>query len=293
MELILPRLDGVTPSGSGSLARCPAHADRNPSLRVDEGDDGQALLHCFAGCEIEDIMDALELPTYALFPRGQKASSSPRREPATPVYTTLSWGAQGRLWRAQKALMDSPDTLRRLRDGSGVSAHVGELAGLGYDPIKGCIFIAYALADERTLVALDEWRFREDRDASGKPSYALPRHARPLYVPGAVLAELDTETLYVCEGPMDCLTACSYGHAAVAAPSASSWKADASEWVADLDPGRVIVVGDCDDAGRGFANRAALDLAAHGLRVQILDLDVDRHDGYDVGEHLLAGARLP
>ena len=30
--------------------RCPAHADRSPSLSVAEGQDGRVLVHCFAGC---------------------------------------------------------------------------------------------------------------------------------------------------------------------------------------------------------------------------------------------------
>jgi hypothetical protein len=35
--------------GSGVLMRCPTHADRSPSLKVDEGPEG-LLMHCHAGC---------------------------------------------------------------------------------------------------------------------------------------------------------------------------------------------------------------------------------------------------
>jgi len=48
-------------SGSGWVACCPAHDDRNPSLSVSEGKDGRALLHCFAGCSTESILAALGL----------------------------------------------------------------------------------------------------------------------------------------------------------------------------------------------------------------------------------------
>lgn len=41
-------------------ARCPAHADRSPSLSIRET-DGRVLLHCFAGCEHTAILAALGL----------------------------------------------------------------------------------------------------------------------------------------------------------------------------------------------------------------------------------------
>jgi hypothetical protein len=37
---------------------CPAHADRNPSLVVADGYDA-LLVHCFAGCDRRDVLDAL------------------------------------------------------------------------------------------------------------------------------------------------------------------------------------------------------------------------------------------
>ena len=46
--------------GSGTwMACCPAHDDRNPSLSIREA-DGKILLHCHAGCEQRDVIDALE-----------------------------------------------------------------------------------------------------------------------------------------------------------------------------------------------------------------------------------------
>jgi DNA primase len=128
---------------------------------------------------------------------------------------------------------------------------------------------------------------------SGRPSKALYGHPRPLYVASAVLAEMESNTLLIAEGPMDALTACSNGYPAVAAPSASTWKRDAADWIADLGYEHHVVVGDCDDAGRRFADRAARDLAERGFQVRVLDLDPERDDGFDLGEFLLTGGRLP
>jgi hypothetical protein len=51
----------------GWLARCPAHADRLPSLSITEGRDGRTLLRCFAGCTTEAIVGALGLKLGDLF----------------------------------------------------------------------------------------------------------------------------------------------------------------------------------------------------------------------------------
>jgi putative DNA primase/helicase len=54
--------------GKGWLAKCPAHDDRNPSLSIDEGSDGRALLKCHAGCDVDSICAALDIRTADLFP---------------------------------------------------------------------------------------------------------------------------------------------------------------------------------------------------------------------------------
>ena len=65
-EALLSRLDDVRPRGSRYVARCPAHADRSPSLQVTDGDTG-LLLKCWAGCTIVDICAALGLTQSDLF----------------------------------------------------------------------------------------------------------------------------------------------------------------------------------------------------------------------------------
>lgn len=63
----LALLDGVKPTRRGFIARCPAHADKSPSLSICEGEDGRIVLHDFAGCEPSAICSALGLSVKDLF----------------------------------------------------------------------------------------------------------------------------------------------------------------------------------------------------------------------------------
>ncbi|MDP9395147.1 MAG: hypothetical protein M3Q27_13280, partial [Actinomycetota bacterium] len=60
---------GAPPRGPDGqrMARCPAHEDRAPSLSVSRGEDGRVLLHCHAGCNLADVLAALELTPADLF----------------------------------------------------------------------------------------------------------------------------------------------------------------------------------------------------------------------------------
>ena len=68
-ENMLSRLRVVFRNGNKATAFCPAHDDRNnPSLSVSVGEDGnKVLLHCFVGCEFEDIVAAIGLEQPDLF----------------------------------------------------------------------------------------------------------------------------------------------------------------------------------------------------------------------------------
>lgn len=63
---IVSKLGGVVKTSNGFDARCPAHEDKQASLSVTDGHKG-LLLHCHAGCTLEQITAALDLKPADLF----------------------------------------------------------------------------------------------------------------------------------------------------------------------------------------------------------------------------------
>lgn len=86
IEMILSKLHKAHKSSkAGSwMARCPAHEDRNASLSVKELEDGRVLIHCFGGCKPLDILEALGLEFFHLFPsRLTDLTIKPEKKPFT------------------------------------------------------------------------------------------------------------------------------------------------------------------------------------------------------------------
>ena len=101
VDRVLAKLESVHQNGQGWIARCPAHDDHEPSLKIDEGDD-RVLLHCHAGCSPEAIVGAMGLTLADLFERRNGGSPRPpaitlaqlartKRLPPEWVAQTLGW----------------------------------------------------------------------------------------------------------------------------------------------------------------------------------------------------------
>ena len=88
IDTILARLEKVRQRQPGQWsARCPAHADKGPSLSVRETPAGGVLLYCFAGCGASDILGALGLTFSDLYPPRE---ASGREPPHTPRLLTAA-----------------------------------------------------------------------------------------------------------------------------------------------------------------------------------------------------------
>lgn len=82
IDRFLNRCEGpVRKTPNGHLVRCTAHDDQKASLSVTEGENGMVLLHCFAGCSVEEIVAGVGLEVSDLFPdRAQPLTRAQRHE---------------------------------------------------------------------------------------------------------------------------------------------------------------------------------------------------------------------
>jgi hypothetical protein len=88
VEKVLDRLEGVHESNGSWKALCPAHDDREPSLSVSEGDENKAILHCFGGCEPEEIVAEFGLEMKDLFERNGVPGADRKKFVSTPPENT-------------------------------------------------------------------------------------------------------------------------------------------------------------------------------------------------------------
>ena len=91
VDSLLDRLARVRRMGSTRwVARCPAHDDRYPSLAIRETDNDRVLLHCFAGCAVENVLSAVELGWDAVFPPRRIDQRVPRERRPLDAMSVLT-----------------------------------------------------------------------------------------------------------------------------------------------------------------------------------------------------------
>lgn len=89
LNIFLDKLQGVRRTGEGRyIARCPAHADKSPSLSLKETNTGDVLLHCFASCSFGDVISSLGMRASDCF--ASSPTSTPRYRTQHRVHETTS-----------------------------------------------------------------------------------------------------------------------------------------------------------------------------------------------------------
>ncbi len=87
IDQLLSHFEGIRKTSPTSwMAKCPAHDDRHPSLAILSIGD-RTLLHCFAGCDTQAVVEAVGLTMRDLFyqplTRQHPATRAPLADQAT------------------------------------------------------------------------------------------------------------------------------------------------------------------------------------------------------------------
>jgi hypothetical protein len=221
-------------------------------LSVKHGDNGGALLHCFAGCAADGIAAALGLQARDLFADsgdsrpGRAAVKSKPSRPQKPVQTFATWEAAVESLARRRG---PPAATWQYHDAD------GDLVGLACRwnlPDGG--------KDIRPVSRQADGSWANKGMPSPRPLYRLPE-------------VLQAETVYVCEGEKAAdalrsigLTVTTAAHGAKS-PSKTDWSPLAGK--------RVVIVPDHDDAGEEYARTvAALAIQAGATSVVIVRLVV-------------------
>jgi putative DNA primase/helicase len=262
---------GGRKAGTTWMARCPAHADREPSLSIKDGDGGRVLVRCHAGCDQERVIATLRSrglwaensPRRFILPAPRAAAASqPDRDDAKRSRSALAiWrsaiSADGSLvetYFASRGLHVPPPPTLRFHAGlkhpsGGIWPAMVGLVTRGSDDTP--------LAIHRTFLA---------RNGGGKAPVDPQKMMLGPCHGGAVRLGLLGDVLMVGEGIETCLAAIrATGHPAWAALSTSGLRSlDLPDVVRD-----VIVLADGDDPGELAARACAWRWKREGRRVRI------------------------
>jgi putative DNA primase/helicase len=262
---------GGRKAGSGWMARCPTHDDREPSLSIRDADDGKVLVRCHAGCDQERVIATLRSrglwmengPRRFIRPAPRAATmrqpdgDDARRSTAALAIWQSAKSASGSLVEAYLASrglhLPPPPTLRfhigLKHPSGGMWPAMVALVTRGHDDTP--------LAIHRTFLA---------SNGGGKAPVDPQKMMLGPCRGGAVRLAAPCDVLMVGEGIETCL-------AAMRATGHPAWAALSTAGLRSLDlPGDVrdvIVLADADDPGEAAARDCASRWKREGRRVRI------------------------
>lgn len=268
----------------GYIARCPAHGDTRPSLRIWRGDDNKVRLTCRVGCKPDAVIKAAGLTWPNLFDVTGEGNTVPKEPPA--IVNAGHIAALAFFVDCTRNALQLDENANAARayaiNRFGLTPELAEELELGYAPVGAQFrYASRAFTNyPRLTVPFKDFEGNphglQGRDLSGDCPGRWVGLTNPdasrwgLY--GVFRGSGGYGATIVTEGPSDALTAVALGYDVVMVRGASL--AGSPELVRDLAYGlkgtQVIVAGDNDSAGNTFTERLAKGLGDYGIDVYAL-----------------------
>lgn len=271
-------------SGVGWTCRCPAHDDKAPSLSIDIGDDGRALVNCHAGCTVDAVCGAIGMRTADLFiPTPNRADNrATQKRPPVTVTRTHKTPTKPRGFGDgdSKTFPTARDAVAELERRHGPRPTTWTYHDAGGDPVG--LVVRWT-----TLTGKDVRPVSRKADGSGWIITGMPE-PRPLYALPDLLAASPGSRIFVCEGEKAADAARAVGLVATTSPHGSK-SAGKADWgpVAGRD---VVILPDQDDAGERYAADVARLATAAGAKsvrvVRLVELWAGMPEGSDMADLL-------
>jgi putative DNA primase/helicase len=250
VERVLSKLPTAkSVAGGGWVAKCPGHRDRAPSLKIDEGSDGRALLRCHAGCTTEQIVSGMLLTMRDLMP--DTPTDAPAFSPARAGHLRVVGNT------ALKAETAEPHEDRRSWP---------ETARYDYTDADGVLLFSVIRKQAPDGQGKSFTQMQPDGTYGLK---GIPE--RPLFrLPAVLRAVRERAVVLLVEGEKDVLTAESLGWVATTnCGGANAWREEYTTWLGDAD---VVLIPDNDKAGRQWAETVARNIQPAVKRLRIIAL---------------------
>jgi hypothetical protein len=260
-QKFLPRLENVKKTNRGWTAKCPAHNDKHNSLSLSEGEDGQALIHCFAGCSPDAVTTALGLKLADLFPPKSGITKSLR-------YKTLIESVKN-LPKTSATAQPSGCTLEDYALNKGLPVDFLKGLGLSEGKFKGKPRVEIPYLDTAGTEIAMRYRCALENSTNGIGRF-LWKTGSKVHPYGLWKINDFTSQKYIVlvEGESDCHTLWYHGFPALGIPGASTWN---ESWSTFLDPFETIYVVIEPDAG-GQAILKWIARSSLKEKIRLLDL---------------------
>ncbi len=289
LEVVLSRLEGVHRQSDGSFrSRCPVHGGKTTDDMKLTAGDVWINIHCFAGCDYDEIRRALGLEWVDLVLDDSPAKARKGRRRDWRAIELESYACAARL-------QHEPEVLERMRFGRGWAAKAFESLMVGWDGSRLTLPVRGADRKLHDVLCYDPFtKVRKIIAGKGKSRQPWPS-------PELVEAK---GVLFLVEGEGTAISMASVGFQAIALPGSvskpttsidrpGSWQGAGwhKAWAERFAKFRTIVcLPDCDPQGRALMRAAQYDLTKAGVNTHVVDIGPKSNDGRDIADHLLRTA---